>query len=382
LIKHLLVTNDFPPKIGGIQSYLWELWRRLPPDDFTVLTSPYADSATFDNAQAFRIERTREPVLLPNPILTKRVRDLAHAFDAKVVVLDPAVPLGMIGPSLGLPYAAVLHGSEVTVPGRLPGTKQLLSRVLRGASLLISAGGYPEAEARRIGAALPPIVQVPPGVDTARFQPLPPIEKASTRARLGLPTTGPLVLSVSRLVPRKGMDTLIEAAARLAASGNHPDLVVAIAGQGRDKTRLEHLVRKTGAPVRLLGRVPGGDLPGLYASSDAFVLCCRSRWRGLEQEGFGIVFLEAAAAGVPCVAGDSGGAAEAVVDGETGYVVDDPTDVGSVADAIAQLISDPALARRQGQEARHRAEADFAYDVLATRLADALDSMVNAAGRQ
>jgi phosphatidyl-myo-inositol dimannoside synthase len=377
-MRHLLVTNDFPPKIGGIQSYLWELWRRLPPDDVTVLTSPYADSARFDREQAFRIERTREPVLLPNPILARRVRDLAAEVGAKAVVLDPAVPLGLIGPHLGLPYAAVLHGSEVTVPGRLPATKQLLTRVLRGASLLVSAGGYPAAEAMRAESRLPPIVQIPPGVDVERFVPLPPIERASARARLGLPSSGPLVLSVSRLVPRKGMDVLIEASAKLTSPDRGLDLTVAIAGHGRDKPRLERLIRRTGSPVRLLGRVPSGDLPDLYACADVFVLCCRSRWAGLEQEGFGIVFLEAAAAGVPSVAGDSGGAAEAVVDGETGAVIRNPSDVKAVAAAIDRLISDPALASRQGQAARHRAEKEFAYDVLADRLADGLDQMAGA----
>src|ERR1700733_14976763 len=151
MTRHLLVTNDFPPKIGGIQSYLWELWRRLPPEDVTVLTSPHIDDDLFDREQQFRILRTREPVLLPNPVLARRVRRLAAETGAQVVVLDPALPLGLIGPNLGLPYAAVLHGSEVTVPGRLPGTRSLLVRVLRGASLLVAAGGYPEAEVRRLG---------------------------------------------------------------------------------------------------------------------------------------------------------------------------------------------------------------------------------------
>ncbi|MGH9114586.1 MAG: glycosyltransferase family 4 protein [Acidimicrobiales bacterium] len=373
MTRHLLVTNDFPPKIGGIQTYLWELWRRLPPQDVTVLTSPHPDSGPFDAHQSFRVERTREPVLLPNPVLARRVRRLAAEVGAEAVVLDPAVPLGLIGPSLGLPYAAVLHGAEVSVPGRLPVSRGFLGRVLAGSSLLIAGGSYVEAETRRIAnGRLPPIVQIPPGVDTTRYAPLPAIERASTRARLGLPPAGPLVVSVSRLVPRKGMDVLIEAAARVASSGHHPDLTVAIAGHGRDRARLEHLIHKHGAPVRLLGKVPGGDLAGLYACADVFALCCRSRWAGLEQEGFGIVFLEAAAAGVPAVAGDSGGAAEAVVDGETGFVVRDPTDVSAVSGALEKLIADPGLASRQGQAARHRAEAEFSYDVLAGRLGKAI----------
>ena len=374
MIRHLLVTNDFPPKIGGIQSYLWELWRRLPPEDVTVLTSPYRGADEFDRAQEFRVERTPEPVLLPSPLMVRRVRNLAREVGAELVVLDPAVPLGLIGPDLGLPYAAVLHGAEVTVPARIPGTRQLLARVLRNASLLISAGGYPEAEARRAERRLPPVVRMPPGVDTSRFVPLPTIERASARARLGLPAAGPLVVSVSRLVPRKGMDVLIEAAARLRRSG-HPDLFVAIAGAGRDRGRLERLIDRRDAPVRLLGRVADAELPELYGCADVFALCCRNRWGGLEQEGFGIVFLEAAAAGVPSVAGDSGGAAEAVADGETGLVVYRPDDPESVAAALSRLISDPAAARRQGRAARDRAVSEFAYDVLADRLRMALDDL-------
>lgn len=376
MIRHLLVTNDFPPKVGGIQSYLWELWRRLPPDDFMVLTSPYGGADAFDRQQPFAVRRTPEPVLLPSPLMTRRIRRVAAEFGAEAVVLDPALPLGLVGPELGLPYAAVLHGAEVTIPGRLPVTRQLLGRVLRRASLLIAAGGYPEAEGRRAaGAGMPPVVQVPPGVDVERFVPLSRLEGTAARARLGLPTAGPLVASVSRLVPRKGMDVLIEAAARLSRAGHHADLCVAIAGSGRDRHRLERLVARTGAPVRMLGRVSDADLPSFYACSDVVALCCRTRWGGLEQEGFGIVFLEAAAAGVPCVAGESGGAAEAVVHGVTGQVVARPQDPADVAAALDRLLSDPELRRRQGEAARARAVDDFAYDVLAGRLARALDSM-------
>ncbi len=373
-MRHLLVTNDFPPKIGGIQSYLWELWRRLPTEDVTVLTTPYRDAGAFDREQPFRIERTREPFLLPNPVLRRHIRRLADEVGAEVVVLDPGLPLGALGPRLGLPYAVVLHGAEVTVPGRLPASRQLLRKVVQGASLLIAAGGYPEAEARRAARGpIPPVVQVPPGVDSQRFLPLAAIDRAAARTRLGLPASGPLVLSVSRLVPRKGMDTLVEAAGRLAP--HHPGLTVAIAGAGRDHGRLEQLIKKTGAPVRLLGRVSDSELPGLYACADVFALCCRTRWRGLEQEGFGIVFLEAAAAGVPAVAGRSGGAAEAVLDNETGIVVDDPEDVRSVAAAIGRLVGDRPLGSRWGQAARRRAENDFDYDILARTLGTAINEI-------
>jgi phosphatidylinositol alpha-1,6-mannosyltransferase len=378
-MRHVLVTNDFPPKIGGIQSYLWELWRRLPPEEVTVLTSAYPDARTFDAEQSFRIDRTREPVLLPQPALARRVRRLASEVGAEAVVIDPALPLGLLGPFLELPYAVVLHGAEVTVPGRLPPTRPMLAEALRRSSLVISAGSYAAAEARRAaGGRLPPVAEIPPGVDVERFSPLPPIERAASRARLGLPRTGPLVLSVSRLVPRKGMDVLIQASARLGV--RYPGLTVAIAGEGRDRPRLERCVRRYGAPVRFLGRVASADLPELYACADVFALCCRNRWRGLEQEGFGVVFLEAAASGVPSVAGDSGGAAEAVRDGETGFVVRDPGDVSAVVAALDRLLGDPELASRQGQAARRRAEREFSYDALAARLQEALEHLVEGAG--
>jgi phosphatidylinositol alpha-1,6-mannosyltransferase len=371
--KHLLVTNDFPPKIGGIQSLLWEWWRRLPPESFAVLTSPYAGAAEFDAAQAYRIERTPEPVLLPHPIMVKRVNDLAREVGAELVVLDPALPLGLIGPSLALPYDVVLHGAEVTVPGRLPLSKQTLGHVLRRARHVIAAGGYPAAEAVHAAGRALPITVVPPGVDVERFRPLDDAGRRAARERLGLPLDAELIVGISRLVPRKGFDTAIRAVARLAPT--RPDLVLAIAGGGRDRGRLEALATELHAPVRFLGRVPNDDMPDLYACADVFAMLCRNRWGGLEQEGFGIVFAEAAAAGVPQVAGDSGGAAEAVADGETGIVVRRPEDVGEVVAAFTELLDDPDRRRSMGVASRERAVTHFSYDVLAERLGRVLGAL-------
>jgi phosphatidyl-myo-inositol dimannoside synthase len=367
-VSHLLVTNDFPPKLGGIQSYLWELWRRLDPDTFTVLTTPYHGAPAWDAAQPFRVERVHEKMLLPTPSLARRIDDLAGETGARLVVLDPALPAGVVGPRLRLPYALVLHGAEVTVPGRLPGSHRLLRRTLRGAAEVIAAGGYPAAEAERAAGRRLPVTVVPPGVDPDRFRPLDPDEKAKARAHFDLPEDARVVVSLSRLVPRKGMDVLIEAAARLAPS--RPDLVVAIGGSGRDLGRLERLAARRVAPVRLLGRVPDDDLPAFYGCADVFAMLCRNRWGGLEQEGFGIVFLEAAACGVPQVAGQSGGAAEAVDDGSTGVVVDRSSDPEAVAGALAPLLDDPARGEAMGRAARARAVGEFGYEILAGRLAE------------
>jgi phosphatidylinositol alpha-1,6-mannosyltransferase len=372
-VKHLLVTNDFPPKIGGIQSLLWEWWRRLPADRFAVLTSPYDGAAEWDATQPFRIERVREPVLLPHPLMVRRTDRLAAEIGAELVVLDPAVPLGIIGPSLDLPYAVVLHGAEVTVPGRLPGTKQVLARVLRQAELVIAAGGYPADEAERAAGRSLPITVVPPGVDVERFRPLDDVSRRAARLRLGLPPDAPLVLAVSRLVPRKGFDTVIRAIAEL--SHTVPGVTLAIAGGGRDRERLERLAVELGAPVKFLGRVPNDDLPDLFACADVFAMLCRNRWGGLEQEGFGIVFVEAAASGVPQIAGRSGGAHEAVAHGETGFVIDDPSDHHAAAEAIRTVLDDDTLRRRMGAAARRRAEREFAYEVLCERLGRTLRAL-------
>ncbi len=370
-MKHLLVTNDFPPKVGGIQSYLWELWRRLPPESFGVLTTPHPDAAAFDAAQPYRIERVKARVLLPSPALVRTVDALADDLAADLVVLDPALPVGAIGPRLSRAYDVVVHGAEITVPGRLPGSRQLLGHVLRGARHIVAAGGYPLAEAERSAGRTLRSTLVPPGVDTDRFTPLTDAERSAVRRDFGVADDERLVFSFSRLVPRKGMDTLIEAAARLGDCV--PRLRVLIGGTGRDTKRLAGLIERHGAPAELLGFVSDEDLPRLVGAADLSVMLCRDRWAGLEQEGFGIVFLEAAAAGVPQVAGSSGGAAEAVADGETGVVVDDPTDVDAVSRSIAELLEDPDRREAMGVASRRRAVSDFSYDGLARRLGDALE---------
>lgn len=281
-----------------------------------------------------------------------------------------------------------MHGAELTVPARLPIAGAVLSPILARARLLIAAGSYPASEAARVlahphrntahpstpGALTrgPEIVVVPPGVDINRYRPATSDERRATRARLGIAETAPLIVSMSRLVPRKGMDVLIAAAALLQPT--HPDLMVLIAGDGRDSDRLDRLISAARAPVQLLGRVADADLPGLLGAADVFAMLCRSRWAGLEQEGFGIVFLEAAACGVAQVAGNSGGAAEATEHGETGFVVETPDDPVAAADALARLLDDHELRARMGAASRARVVERFSYDRLAGVLGMAIDA--------
>ena len=333
-----------------------------------MLTTPYAGDTAFDAGQPFRVERTSEPVLVPTPGLTRRVRALADQVGAGLVVLDPALPLSLIGPRLGLPYAVVVHGAEVSVPRRIPGGRAALRYALQGASLLVACGEFVLGEVRRAAGDAVPAIIVPPGVDTTRFRPLGTEERRMARVAHRLPPEGPLVVAVTRLVPRKGIDILIAAASLLVR--RFPDLTVAVAGTGRDRMRLERLISATGAPVRLLGRMENVELPAFLGCADVFAMPCRNRWAGLEQEGFGIVFLEAAACGVPQVAGASGGAAEAVAHRQSGFVVHSPDDPGVVARALETLLADDELRATLGREARQRVEVEFEYG----RLAGILDS--------
>ncbi len=355
----LLVTNDFPPKLGGIQSYLYELWRRLPPEETHVLTTPYDGAAKWDEAQRFHIERVDRRVLLPTPALARHVERTAHDIGADVVFLDPVLPLGLIGRRLGaVPHVLIAHGAEVKVPARLPGGGALVRRVLQSAAGVVAAGEYPARAAARAARRPLPTLVVPPGVDTDRFRPLSRLARDSLRRRFDLATDRPVVLGLSRLVPRKGFDVLIDAVA-----GLDRDVQLVVGGSGRDAARLAGRAAERGiaARTRFLGRVPDADLPDLYGCADVFAMLCRERWGGLEAEGYGIVFVEAAACGVPSVAGRSGGSHEAVVDGETGLVVD-PRDVPAVRAALERLLADDTLRERLGDAARRRAVDQLTYD--------------------
>jgi len=372
--RHLLVTNDFPPKTGGIQVYLYELWRRLEDGRATVLTANSHEGATaFDASSDLVVERIEASTLfLPSLRAFRAIESAIERHRPELVLLDPAWPLGLVGPWLSRPYGVVLHGAEVTVPSRLPLVASSLRYVLRHAEVAICAGSFPEGEARRCAAEyLCPVVQVPPGVDPLRFRPLDEEDRVEVRRSMGLGVDDFLVASYSRLVPRKGMDTLIRASALLAAS--HPNLRIVVGGEGRDRPRLEGLAARVKAPVTFLGRVADGALPSWIASCDLMVMDCRSRWLGLEQEGFGIVFLEAAACQLAQVAGRSGGSADAVLDGVTGLVVADPRSVHELAVTIDGLILDGDRRARLAGNARELAVLNFSWDRLALELARGLE---------
>jgi phosphatidylinositol alpha-1,6-mannosyltransferase len=373
MASHLLVTNDYPPKTGGIQVYLHELWTRLESGRAVVVTaSSHPDAPQFDATSGIVVERlAAATVFLPTPKILRAIEAAIERHRPNLVLLDPAWPLGLLGPHLSRPYGVVLHGAEVAIPGRLPFAASSLRYILRHAEVAICAGSYPEAEGRRVAADyMPPVIRIPPGVDTERFTPLDISRRGDVRRSFGIDEDALLVSSYSRLVPRKGMDTLIRAAARLAPE--FPKLRVVIGGDGRDRGRLEKLSQSTNAPVTFLGRVADDQLGPWLGSSDLMVMDCRSRWLGLEQEGFGIVFLEAAACGVAQIAGRSGGSHEAVVNGETGIVVTNSRSDHALANAMRELIANDELRRSDGRRSREIAVKQFDWERLAAQLSHGL----------
>lgn len=378
--KTLIVTNDFPPRPGGIQAFLHNMALRLDPDRIVVYASTWKRgregaeaTAAFDAEQPFTVVRDRTTMLLPTPGATRRAVGLLREHGCTSVWFGAAAPLGLMAPALRQAGAerlvATTHGHEAGW-AQLPAARQLLRRIGDATDTVTYLGEYTRS---RIAEALSPeaaarMVQLPPGVDEKVFHP--GSGGAEVRARLGL-TDRPVVVCVSRLVPRKGQDTLIRAMPRILAA--EPDAVLLIVGGGPYERELRRLTRELGVSnaVRFTGAVPWSELPAHYGAGDVFAMPCRTRRGGLDVEGLGIVYLEASATGLPVVAGDSGGAPDAVLDGETGWVVrgGEPAET---AERITALLADEALRRRMGERGRAWVEEKWRWDLLAQKLRELL----------
>jgi phosphatidylinositol alpha-1,6-mannosyltransferase len=374
--KTLIVTNDFPPRPGGIQAFLHNMALRLDPGRLVVYASTWKRTregveatAAFDAEQPFTVVRDRTTMLLPTPRATRRAVELLREHGCTAVWFGAAAPLGLMAPALRRAGAtrlvATTHGHEAGW-AQLPAARRLLRRIGEDTDTITYLGEYTRT---RIAAALTPeaasrMVQLPPGVDEKVFHPGSGGE--AVRERLGL-TDRPVVVCVSRLVPRKGQDTLIRALPRILAA--EPDTVLLLVGGGPYEKDLRRLARETGVAdaVRFTGAVPWSGLPAHYGAGGVFAMPCRTRRGGLDAEGLGIVYLEASATGLPVVAGDSGGAPDAVLDGETGWVVRGGS-VEETADRVLTLLQDPELRRRMGERGRAWVEEKWRWDLLAERL--------------
>jgi phosphatidyl-myo-inositol dimannoside synthase len=370
--KILIVTNDFPPRNGGIQSFVHALASRLPADSVVVYAPAWPGAAEFDAVQPFPVIRHSSRLMLPLPGVARRARRILAEHGCDTVVFGAAAPLGLLAAGLRRAGArrivALTHGHEAGW-AVLPGAKAVLRRIGDRVDVLTYLGEFFRVA---LSAALSPqaaahMVRLAPGVDTATFRP--GSGGDAVRTRLGIGPAVPVVLCVSRLVRRKGQDTLIRAWPRVRTAV--PEAVLLLVGDGPYLRRLRRLARRVGVAdsVIFAGPVRWADLPGYYDAGTVFAMPCRTRRAGLDVEGLGIVYLEAAATGLPVIAGDSGGAPDAVLPGETGYVVPG-RDVAALSGRLIELVADPSGAASMGEKGIAFVDREWRWDLVARRFAE------------
>jgi phosphatidylinositol alpha-1,6-mannosyltransferase len=369
--KVLIVTNDYPPRRGGIQSFVHALAQRLPADGVVVYAPAWEGAAEFDRAQPFPVIRHPGSLMLPVPSVAARSCALLTEHGCDRVLFGAAAPLGLLAPRLRAAGAGrivgLTHGHEAGWAA-LPGARSLLRRIGDEVDVLTYLAEYFRIRlARALSAeAGGRMVRLTPGVDAAEFHR--GTGGARIRAGLGIAPGRPVVVCVSRMVPRKGQDTLIRAwpAVRAQAPG---DPLLMLVGDGPYRSRLAVLAQQLGVgdSVLFTGPVSWDDLPAYYDAGTIFAMPCRTRRRGLDVEGLGIVYLEAAATGLPVIGGDSGGAPDAILDGETGYVVHGH-DIKGLAGRLTELLCDPPGAAAMGEKGRAWIDREWTWDLVADRL--------------
>jgi phosphatidylinositol alpha-1,6-mannosyltransferase len=376
-MRILCVTNDFPPRAGGIQAFVHGVLVRQPEGSVVVYAPKWKGAAEFDAQQPFPVVRHPTSLMLPEPTVLRRAREIARAEGCDRVVFGAAAPLGLLAPRLASAGIAtgvgITHGHEAGW-AQTPGSRQMLRTIGDGLSTMTYLGGYTR---RKIAAALSVpaagrMRQLVPGVDASVFHPDRRAEGTDVRNRHGL-ADRPVVVCVSRLMPRKGQDTLIRALPRIRARTGE-DVALLIVGGGPYRKDLEALVAELGlqSDVVITGGVPWAELPAHYAAGDVFAMPCRTRHRGWDVEGLGIVYLEASATGLPVVSGDSGGAPDAVREGETGFVVAG-RDEDALVERVSRLLTDRAMAEEMGRAGRSWVESWWGWERSAHRLHLMLD---------
>jgi phosphatidylinositol alpha-1,6-mannosyltransferase len=355
--KILLVTNDFGPRTGGIETFVIGLLERIQGQEVIVFTSAQGDTAAYDqnwlNTFGIQVIRDRSKILLPSWRVTKRAKDIIRSHGIEVVVFGAAAPLALMASALrksGVKkIIALTHGHEVWWAKIFP-FNLAMKRIGNSVDHLTYLGEFTrnaiaQSLTQRSAHAM---VKIAPGIDTSHFIPQP--DAMQKRITLGLENKK-IIISVGRLVHRKGQDKLIEALPSVLQK--IPNAHLLIVGEGPYKSHLEKLANKLSLTenITFVGRILYDKLPSYLSAADLFVMPSRSRFFGLEVEGLGIVYLEASACGIPVVAGNSGGAPDAVLDGVTGLCVDG-TDVNQIAQAVIEICSDAARASKMGSAGR------------------------------
>ncbi len=346
---------------------------RLPEGSVTVYAPRWQGAAEFDAAQPFPVIRHPTSLMLPVPAVARRAARIVREREIDTVLFGAAAPLGLLAPALrraGVARTVALtHGHEAGW-ARVPGARSLFRRIGTEVDTLTYLAEYFRIRMARVlpAEAAARMVRLAPGVDVTTFHP--GAGEGTVRDRLKL-AGRPVVVCVSRMVPRKGQDTLIQAWPKVRAE--FPDAALLLVGDGPYRKRLERMAaeRDVADEVIFTGGVPATDLPGYYAAADVFAMPCRTRQRGLDVEGLGIVYLEASATGLPVIGGDSGGAPDAILDGETGYVVRGGDPVATAA-RIIDLLRDPARAKAMGERGLAWVHQEWRWELVADRLASIL----------
>jgi phosphatidyl-myo-inositol dimannoside synthase len=361
----LLVTSSFLPGRGGIESYLAELCDAFAPR-LAVFAQARREGKALPTDLGYETYGHPGSLLVPTRRVAAAIDAAARRAETKKLLFGTPWPLALLGPRLkrlGYSYAVIVHGAETLVPGAVPVLGKKLASALAEADVLLPVSDYTAGKTRALLArhelAPPETERLYARVDTHRFSP--EVDGLTFRARAGIPESDRVVLCFGRLVPRKGVDRIIAAWPELRS--RTPDVHLVVAGTGPAEKSLKRTARRGGAQVTFLGRVTDQDAPSCYAACDVFALPVVDRWFGLEIEGLGVVLLEAAAAGKPCVTGRSGGTPEAVLDGATGYVVD-ATDRAQLVEALSKLLNDPAQAVAMGAAGRAHVAKHFSSTEL------------------
>ena len=363
--RTLVITNDFPPRPGGIQTFGYEIVRRFDPESVTVLTSNWEGAAEFDAAQDFKIVRANTQTLVPSKSTLSMARQIVVAENITRVLFGAAAPLGLLAAplrKLGVTNIVGMTQGHETGWAMTPGTRQALRKIGNDTDYLTYISEYTH---KKIAKALSPdaaarMRRIVPGVDSTEFSPDNLSSGNQLRTELGW-IDRPVIVCVSRLMARKGQDELIRALPIIQQTAPNASLI--IVGDGPYRKVLERLVKKLGLEnfVHLTGKVSQTELSKWYAAGDIFAMPCRTRMGGWDVEGLGIVFLEGSATGLPVIVGDSGGAVDAVIDGETGYLVDG-TNTAEIAGRIAYLFANPDIAKKMGEAGRNWVTQEWTWD--------------------
>ena len=377
-MRVLVVTNDLPPRVGGIQYYVDQLCRGLAAagDDVVLYGSESEGWRGHDAVAPYSVVRERTSTLLPTPTVRRHVLEVARRVQPDVVLFGAAFPLGLLAAPLGaagIPSVAFTHGLEVSAV-RGPGGAAVLRRIGDSLAAVTYVSGWCRRSLEHAFGPGPRHVMLPPAVELGEFNPT--VSGAAVRERHGI-GDDPLVVCVSRLVERKGQDRLIDSLARWRDHVPGTRLMIVGDGPFAGELRARATAARVAEWVTFTGQVPAGELPQHFAAADVFAMPCRERHRGLEVEAFGIVFIQSQGVGVPVVAGDIGGVPDAVQHRRTGLLVDGRETV-AVAEAVGGLLADRTRREEMGRAGAAWVAKEFGWEQRTSELRELLVSVSGA----